>query len=164
MTVGQGDLMATLEAERAIHHTFFRFFRLMDTFGYDEVGSCFTADAEIDYAVMPDTRQVFQGRDVFTAFVLENTKPRIQKVAHVAGQTLIAWEDGRPRLKAYATAWHWFTANADQGDLRPADWAVVGYMEDDYEQVDGEWLVARRVVRPVAGVVATGLPPIPVEA
>jgi hypothetical protein len=161
MTSSSEDLLTALEAERAIYRTFFRFFRLMDTKQYELVGECFAPNAVIDYQVMPDTRQVFEGRDEFVDFVLSNTKQRIQMVAHVVGQHIVEWDSGRPRICAYATAWHWFTAKASDGDLRPADWATVGYVEDEFEQIDGDWLIARRAVAPVAGIVAVGAPPLP---
>ncbi|MEW9553330.1 nuclear transport factor 2 family protein [Nonomuraea sp. NPDC050783] len=153
-------LLATLAAEREIHQTFLRFFRLVDTRQYERLGEeCFTPDALIEYHVPAPQR--FNGRDEFTAFMLDGPRRRQQMVAHVLGQTAIEWDAGRPRVSAYATVWHWYRANAAQGDLRPADWTTIGLVEDDFEQYDGRWLIARRNVRPVAGLVAAGSPPLP---
>ncbi|MEV4364137.1 nuclear transport factor 2 family protein [Nonomuraea sp. NPDC049625] len=96
--------------------------------------------------------------------MLDGPRRRQQMVAHVLGQIAIEWDTGRPRVSAYATVWHWYQANPAQGDLRPADWTTIGLVEDDFEQYDGRWLIARRKVRPVAGLVATGSPPLPPSA
>jgi hypothetical protein len=149
-------LLATIEAERAIYRTFYR----IDTNQYERVGKeCFTPDALIEYDVMPGPTQRFRGRDEFTAFMSAGPRTRERKVAHVIGQSVIEWYEGRPHLEAYATVWHWAASRTTSGQHRPADWTVVGLVEDDFEQVDGEWLISRRYVSPVAGLVATGRAP-----
>lgn len=154
------SLLETLEAERAIYHTHFRFFRLTDTRRYEQIGrECFTPDAFIEYRIMPGPPQRFHGRDAFTAFMLAGRPHPGSAVAHVGGQSTIEWESGRPRLLAYATVWHWAATHTALGAHRPADWTTIGYIEDDYEQIDGRWLIARRRVSPVAGLVATGVAP-----
>ncbi|MGW4965643.1 hypothetical protein ACWEPL_51205 [Nonomuraea sp. NPDC004186] len=49
-------------------------------------------------------------------------------------------------------------AQASQGDLRPADWTTIGLVEDDFGRFEGRWLIARRKVSPIAGLVAAGSP------
>lgn len=55
-------------------------------------------------------------------------------------------------------------AQASQGDLRPADWTTIGLVEDDFGRFEGRWLIARRKVSPIAGLVAAGSPPLPPAA
>src|SRR5437016_2603528 len=98
----------------------------MDTLQWERVAeACFTADGVIENDATPDgSKMRFDGGDEIRA-ALSGGQEHMQMVAHVAGQTLITWEDGKPHLTAYVTAWHWFAATADQGELRPADWTVV---------------------------------------
>jgi hypothetical protein len=155
------SLLETLAAERAIYETYLRFFRLVDTGQFARVGDeCFTRDALIEYSIMPGPVQRFEGRDAFTDFLSAGTADPGQMVAHVAGQHLIEWDGDRPFLTGYATIWHWFRSSAWLGETRPADWTTVGLVEDEYECVDGRWLISRRTVSRVAGMVAVGLPPL----
>jgi hypothetical protein len=157
LTITGQDLVAKVEAERAIHRTFFRFFRLMDTLEWERAGAeTFTAGAVLDNRALPEGSTLWlEGRDAICG-ALAAGRSGMQMVAHVAGQILIEWDGGRPRLTAYVTAWHWFADNASEGDLRPADWVVVSLVEDEFELADGEWLVSHRTVSPVAGIVAAG--------
>ena len=155
------DLLATIKAEREIHRTFYTFFRLVDTGRYRRLVECFTKDALIEYDVLPGPTQRFHGRDDFAAFMSAGRAGRHEPtVAHVVGQTLIEWTDGRPHLQAYVTVWHWSATRTADGRHRPADWTVVGLVEDDFEQEDGRWLISRRHVEPVAGLVAAGRGPV----
>ncbi|WP_462186709.1 MULTISPECIES: nuclear transport factor 2 family protein [unclassified Frankia] len=151
--------LARLDAEREILRTFTRFFRLLGTRQYERVAAeCLTPDAELDHH-LPGPRRL-RGRDEITRYLLTEFAARTEMVAHVPGLTVVDWDDnGEPRLSAYTTDWHWFTANARLGELRPADWTAVGLVEDAYRQEGGRWLIARRRVTPVAGLVATGSPP-----
>lgn len=150
--------LARLEAESAINRTFFRFFELVDSRRYTEIAAeCLTPDAQIEYHVPAPHR--FDGSAEFTRYMIDTVAPRSQRVAHVVGQTVVEWHGDRPRLKARATVWHWYQAHAGGGDLRPADWTTIGQVEDDFAEVDGRWLIARRLVTPVAGLVAAGAPP-----
>ncbi|MBA2945605.1 nuclear transport factor 2 family protein [Streptomyces himalayensis] len=160
MASSNDDLLATIAAEREIYRTFYKFFRLVDTNQYEQLVECFTKDALIAYDVMPGPTQRFHGRDEFTAFMSAGRPGKRERtVAHVLGQTLIEWTDGRPHLQAYATVWHWSATRTVAGRHRPADWTVVGLVEDDFEQEDGRWLISRRYVAPVAGLVAAGNAP-----
>ncbi|MFG2133289.1 nuclear transport factor 2 family protein [Streptomyces sp. NPDC048751] len=161
MTSPNDDLLAAIKAEREIYRTLYKFFRLVDTGRYEQLVECFTKDALIEYAVMPGPTQRFDGRDEFTAFMSAGRGVRYEPtVAHVVGQTLIEWTEGRPHLQAYATVWHWSATRTADGRHRPADWTVVGLVEDDFEQEDGRWLISRRHVEPVAGLVAAGRRPV----
>ncbi|TMR33396.1 nuclear transport factor 2 family protein [Nonomuraea zeae] len=163
MSSSNETLLATIEAEREIYRTFLRFFRLVDTRQFERLGEeCFTPDAVIEYHLPAPHR--FNGRAEFTAYMLDGPRRRQQMVAHVLGQIAIEWEAGRPSVSAYATVWHWYQANASQGDLRPADWTTIGLVEDDFEQFEGRWLIARRTVSPITGLVAAGSPPLPTAA
>ncbi|MEU0949693.1 nuclear transport factor 2 family protein [Streptomyces canus] len=127
----------------------------------DEDHECFTKDAPIEYDMMPGPTQRFRGRDDFTAFMSAGRTGRHEPtVAHVVGQTLIEWTDGRLHLRAYVTVWHWSPTRTADGRHRPADWTVVGLVEDDFEQEDGRWLISRRHLEPVAGLVAAGRGPV----
>jgi hypothetical protein len=156
-----GYRIARLEAERDIQHTFVRFFRLVDTRQYERIAAeCLTPDAELDYHVPALHR--LRGREEFTRHMLAAVAPRSQMVAHVPGLAVIDWDTaGRPHLSAYTTVWHWYTANAHRGELRPADWTTIGLVEDDYRNHDGHWLIAHRRVTAVAGLIAAGSPPPP---
>ena len=159
VTSPSADLLATIEAERAVYKTFYRFFRLADRNEHERIGSCFTKNALIEYDIMPGPTQRFRGRDQFTAFMTLGPRSTERTVAHVIGQTTIDWVDGRPHLEAYATVWHWAATRTPQGGHRPADWTVVGLVQDEFELEGGEWLISRRYVAPVAGLVATGRAP-----
>jgi hypothetical protein len=153
-------LLATLAAEREITRTFHRFFRLTDLGEFEQLGElCFTADALIEYDVVPGPTQRFHGRDEFVSFMTRGEARHEPRVAHVAGQVMIDWADGVARLEAYATVWHWMATRTPLGRDRPADWTVVGLVRDRFAQVDGRWLIARRHVAPVAGLVAAGSAP-----
>ncbi|MFF2083844.1 nuclear transport factor 2 family protein [Nocardia sp. NPDC058176] len=152
------ERVARLEAEGEINRTFFRFFELVDSRRYELIApECLAPDAQIEYHVPAPHR--FDGRDAFTRYMIDKVAPRSQRVAHVLGHTVVEWHGDRARLKARATVWHWYQRHAELGDLRPADWTTVGHVEDDFALVDGRWLIARRVVTPVAGLVAAGSPP-----
>ncbi|MEU4654920.1 nuclear transport factor 2 family protein [Streptomyces sp. NPDC023723] len=154
------DLLARIEAEREIYRTFYKFFRLVDSNRYQELVDCFTKDALIEYDVMPGPTQRFHGRDEFTAFMSAGLPyKRERTVAHVLGQTLVEWTEHGPHVQAYATVWHWSATRTPDGRHRPADWTVVGLVDDDFEQEDGRWLISRRYVAPVAGLVAAGRAP-----
>ncbi|WP_280221612.1 nuclear transport factor 2 family protein [Nocardia neocaledoniensis] len=157
MTPVQGDLLATIEAERAILRTFHKFFRIADTRQSERFSECFTPDALIEYRIMPGPPVLFHGRDEFTAHMSRVPELRRSLVAHVIGQTTIEWHGDTPLLTAYATVWHWFSST-DVG--RPADWVVIGLVRDEFEQYEGEWLISHRDVRHVAGRVAAGREPI----
>jgi len=154
------DLLAKIAAEREIHKTFHRFFRLTDLGEFEQVGVvCFTRDALIEYDVMPGPTQRFHGRDEFVAFMTAGARQREPRVAHVVGQTTIDWIDGVPHLEAYVTVWHWVATRTSDGRHRPADWTVVGLVQDRFAREDGRWLISRRYVAPVAGLVAAGRAP-----
>ncbi|MEV6925140.1 nuclear transport factor 2 family protein [Dactylosporangium sp. NPDC051485] len=160
MTAPAEHMLAILEAEREIYRTFVHFFHLVDTRQYERVAEeCFTPHAEIEYHV-PNLHR-FSGRDAFTGYLLAHVESRSQMVAHVIGQRVIHWNNGQPHLEAYATVWHWHTAHAMKGVLRPADWTTIGHVADDFERVNGQWLIARRIVTPVGGLVAAGRTPAP---
>ncbi|WP_261568743.1 nuclear transport factor 2 family protein [Frankia gtarii] len=151
--------LARLEAERDIQHTFARSFRLVDTREYERIAAeCLTPDADLEYHI--PARHRLRGRDEFTRHMLTEVAPRSQMVAHVPGLAVVDWDSsGQPHLSAYTTAWHWYTAQAHRGELRPADWTTIGLVEDTYRRHDGRWLITRRRVTPVAGLVAAGSPP-----
>ncbi|WP_181698122.1 nuclear transport factor 2 family protein [Nocardia sp. GTS18] len=156
MTGSRDPLLVTIEAERAIFKTFYKFFRIADTQESERFSECFTPDALIEYRIMPGPPVLFHGRDSFTDYMSRVPKSQRAPVAHVIGQATIEWTDDRPLLTAYATVWHWFS-NPDAG--RPADWTVIGLVRDEFEQHEGEWLIAHRDVRHVAGKVAAGRTP-----
>ncbi|MCX4885143.1 MULTISPECIES: nuclear transport factor 2 family protein [unclassified Streptomyces] len=90
-----------MKAEREIYRTFYTFFRLVDTGRYRQLVECFTKDTLIEYDVMAGPTQRFHGRDDFAAFVSAGRAGRHEPtVAHVVGQTLIEWTDGRPQPSA----------------------------------------------------------------
>lgn len=153
--------IARLEAEREILRTFALFYRLLDTRQYERVAAdCLTPDAEVEYHLPVERR--LRGRDEFTRYLLTEVAPRSEMAARVPGLAVVEWDDGgaEPRLAAYTTEWHWYTARAHHGDLRPADWTGIGLVEDTYRHQGDRWLIARRRVTPVAGLVAAGaLPP-----
>lgn len=159
MEVGGLSILEILEAEREIYRTHFRFFELADRQEYALLGEeCFAPDARIEYTIMPGPPQRFAGRDAFTGFMLAGG-PSESAVAHVAGQSSITWDDGRPHLSGYATVWHWARTRTPSGQHRPADWTTIGRIEDDYARIGGRWLITRRLVSPAAGLVATGTAP-----
>ncbi|MEA3528006.1 nuclear transport factor 2 family protein [Nocardia implantans] len=160
MTGSPEDLLATIEAERAIYRTFYHFFRLADTGESERFVECFTPDALIEYRIMPGPVQRFHGRDEFTAYMSRVPKSQRAMVAHVAGQATIEWTEEGPLLTAYATVWHWSTTRESADPNRPADWTTIGLVQDRYQKYDGEWLISHRDVRPVAGRVAAGRGPV----
>jgi SnoaL-like domain len=151
------SLLATLEAERSMHETFVRFFHLVDTRQWHRVASeCFTPEGVLVYDALPaGTSQSLEGRAGIDAFYGQNAG-YFAGTAHVAGQWLVDWSGDRPRLTASVTAWHWFAAPPGAADARPADWTVVAVIDDDYDLVDGTWLISHRRVTPQGGPVAVG--------
>ncbi|MGY0499925.1 nuclear transport factor 2 family protein [Nocardia sp. FBN12] len=156
MTGSLDTLLATIEAERAIFKTFYKFFRIADTQESERFSECFTPDALIEYRIMPGPPVLFHGRESFTNHMSRVPKSQRALVAHVIGQATIEWTGDRPLLTAYATVWHWFSTT-DVG--KPADWTVIGLVEDEFERHEGEWLISHREVRHVAGSVAAGRGP-----
>ncbi|MCK9895453.1 nuclear transport factor 2 family protein [Frankia sp. AgB32] len=154
-----GARVARLEAERDIIRTFTRFFWLIDNRAYDSIATqCLTPDADLEFDLPAPHR--LRGHDEFTGYLRTRVAPESEMVAHVPGLATVEWADsGQATLTAYTTAWHWFTARAQLGALRPADWTAVGLVDDVYQRHDGRWLIARRRVTPAAGLVAAGSPP-----
>jgi hypothetical protein len=73
---------------------------------------CFTADADIEYRIMPGPPQRFAGRDHFVAFMLAGLaagRPPADArlagpaVAHTSAPPDIEWSSGAPRLTGHAT-------------------------------------------------------------
>lgn len=156
-----------LEAERAILRTHHRFFHLADARDYEQLGRrCFTADAFIEYRIMPGPPQRFIGRDAFVDFMVAGRPPAHPSyrlagpaVAHTSAPPDIDWSRGRPRLTGHATVWHWAATRTVAGRARPADWTTIGLVEDAYREDGGQWLIAHRLITPAAGLVATGSAP-----
>ena len=154
------SFFATVLAERACWDTYLDYFTVLDTRQpCVQAVECFTPEARIEYH-MKGAPLVFQGRAEYLGF-LEQATAAQQMTAHVVGQHRFRWSDGRPRLLSHVTSWQWFVVNADRGDLRPAEFTTIGYCEDDFEYIQGRWLIARRIVKPAAGLVAVGAPPPP---
>ncbi|MGW6730387.1 nuclear transport factor 2 family protein [Nocardia sp. NPDC055029] len=160
MTALPDNLLATIEAERAIFRTFYKFFRIADTQESERFSECFTPDALIEYRIMPGPPVLFHGRDEFTDHMSRVPKSQRSLVAHVIGQATIEWNGDKPLLTAYATVWHWFLSTPATDVGRPADWVVIGLAQDEFEHYEGEWLISHRDVRHVAGRVAAGHGPI----
>lgn len=163
-TPGLGNLSSpdaffeTMKVERQCWETYLAYFEILDQRkSCDLAGACFTDDAEIAYH-MKGPPLIFHTRSDYVAF-LEVATAAQEMTAHVVGQARFEWSSGKPRLISYITSWQWFSINAARGDLRPAEFVTIGYSEDDFECVDGKWLISRRHVRPAAGLVAVGAPP-----
>lgn len=155
------DILRQMIAERAMHDSFCRMFRLVDGRDYERVGpECFVEEALIEYDLTPDKRpdsvMRFEGRDALTRYLIEVTQHQMQHHAHVIGQVVYDWSGPRPALSAHVLALHWFRAAAAKGDGRPADWIALGTVTDHFEERDGRWLIARRLVRPAGGPVVAG--------
>src|SRR4051812_13790546 len=110
MTTAQAQsLLETLAVEREVHATYLRFFRLVDSGELDRAAAeCFTADAVVEYSILPGPSQHFDDPAAFVGFIGGMPDDDRQMVAHVAGQHLIEWEGEQPKLTGYATVWHWF--------------------------------------------------------
>lgn len=152
-------LLEILAAEREIVLNHARFFEIADTGEAEQFVECFTPDATIEYTIMPGPPQRFRGVASFVSAMTGGARRRGGAVAHVAGQTVVRWDGDEPHLSGYATVWHWAAVEDGDGHPRPADWTTVGRIEDDYAYCDGRWLIARRHVSRVAGLVAAGVAP-----
>jgi hypothetical protein len=149
------QFIATWNAERGAYNTFCEYLTAVDDqMQYERAGACFTENAEVTYD-MKDQPMVFHGRREFIGY-LQGVKQVLAASAHVVGQHRFSWHQGRPRIVAYVTAWHWFHENSHLGENRPADFTTVGYAEDEFTQVAGIWLISRRLVKPASGLVAFG--------
>jgi len=159
--VALGDLsnaesfFRTVKAERECLVTYLRYFEIVDRrLPCEQAAECFTKDTNIEYH-MKGAPMKFRGRSEYAVFMRKAVAAQ-EMSAHFVGQTRFVWTSGAPRLFSYVTSWQWFIANADDGDLRPADFATIGYSEDDFECVEGQWLISNRVVKPVAGLTVVG--------
>ncbi|MDL9945623.1 nuclear transport factor 2 family protein [Gordonia sp. ABSL11-1] len=150
------SLLDLLAAEREINANHVRFFEIADAFEHHRFVECFTPDAFIEYTIMPGPPQRFHSAHEFAAFMSAGGQRGQQAVAHVAGQHVVRWHDDRPHLSGYATVWHWTATHDHAGRHRPADWTTIGRIEDDYQNLDGRWLISRRSVSRAAGLIATG--------
>jgi hypothetical protein len=152
------SMAAMLEAEREIYRTFCNYLLLVDCHQQYERAchECFAPHAEIIYRMASGPPTIFNGPQQFLAYLESHARSGTQMSAHVMGQSVITWSDGKPRLSAYITAWHWLAINKATGDSRPADWTTIGFAEDDFEYIAGRWLISRRSVKPAAGLVAMG--------
>jgi hypothetical protein len=151
--------LASAMAEPLIHRTFVNYLSFVDTGqDYRSAVKSFSKHAVIEYQMNGERPMKFQGRDEFLAYLegQANTDLKFEGCAHALGQYEIRWLDKKPRLSAYVTAWHWFERNRHLGTHRPADWTTIGFVTDDFDFVEGQWLIARRTLRPAAGLVATG--------
>lgn len=148
----------TLLAERGAYATFCEYLRAVDDhMQCARAGACFTQDAEITYQ-MKEQPMLFHGREAFIGY-LEGAKLVHEMSVHVVGQHRFSWIEGRPRISAYISAWHWFLDRAHLGSDRAADFMTIGYAEDEFTFIDGKWLISRRLVRPAAGLVGIGAMP-----
>jgi SnoaL-like domain len=153
-----GALVETMSAEREIYETYLNYFLCLDTkMPCERAGECFTENTEITYH-MKGQPMTFHGRSNYVAFLKTATAAQ-EMTAHVVGQRLIRWSHGKPRLLTYVTVWQWFVSKKSLGKDRPADFVTIGHSEDDFECAHGKWLISRRVVKPVAGLVAAGALP-----
>lgn len=151
-------LSKTLTAERQMYATYLDYFFFIDQkLPCEKAVECFTEDTEITYH-MKGSPLSFKSRSDYLSFLKVATGAQ-QMTAHVVGQNLFRWSGGKPRLLTYVTVWQWFLDKAHLGENRPADFVTIGYSEDDFACVNGKWLIARRLVKPVAGLVATGALP-----
>lgn len=151
-------LFETIVVERKCWEVYLRYFQALDFQKSNELAaSCFTEDTEITYA-MGNQSQQFNGRAAYLRF-LEEASARYEMISHFVGQHIFKWDDATPRLLSHVTSWQWFTNNKDAGEMRPADFVAIGYAEDVFEKVGNHWLIAKRVVRPAAGVCAIGARP-----
>jgi hypothetical protein len=148
-------LFETLRAEREMYKTYLDYFFFLDRKEPCELaGECFTENAEVTYH-MKGSPLIFRSRSSYVSW-LKDAAAAQEMTAHVAGQHCFEWTGGRPRLITYVTSWQWFVHTKHLGANRAADFVTVGYSEDDFEYVAGKWLIARRIVRPAAGLVAAG--------
>lgn len=151
-------LVRTLAAERACWETYLEYFDVIDKKRPHHLAAeCFTTDARIAYG-MRGAPLVFEGRAAYAEF-LDGAVGHHEMIAHVVGQHRFVWKDGVPRLITYVTSWQWFTQKAELGENRPADFATIGYAEDDFRYEDGRWLIFNRFVTPAAGIAAVGAKP-----
>ena len=151
-------LFETLKAERDCWKTYLDYFDIIDKKQPCELaGQCFTEDTEMAYH-MKGPPLLFRGRSNWVAFLKKATAAQ-EMTAHVVGQSRFEWINGKPRLFSRVTSWQWFVINAHLGAFRPAEFVTIGYSEDDFDYVGGRWLIAHRVARPSAGLVAVGAPP-----
>ncbi|WP_142098001.1 nuclear transport factor 2 family protein [Pseudonocardia cypriaca] len=148
----------TLAAERACWETYLTYFEVLDDKrSHLEACACFTEDATITYGMKGGALE-FTSRAEYADF-LEGAAATQEMVAHVVGQHRFVWDGGTPRLITYVTVWQWFVANAHGGELRPADYVTIGHSVDEFRNVGDAWLIARRTVRPAAGITAIGSRP-----
>ena len=151
------SMSATLAAERAIHKTFCDYLFFIDNRAFEQAAACFTHDTTVTYQMVDGPPIVTRGREKYCASLQGITEGRtIQMTAHVLGQYVMTWEAGKAKVEAYVSSWQWYGINEHLGDLRPADFSTIGHSQDEFEYVDGHWLIASRSVRPVAGLTATG--------
>jgi hypothetical protein len=148
----------TLKAERECWKVYLAYFYATDHTGSaKDAAACFTENTQVRYS-MRGSEQLFNGREEYHVF-LGKSLAAYQMVSHVVGQQDFTWSNGTPRLTTNVISWQWFKTKADAGDLRPADFATIGHAEDEFEFVNGKWLISKRLVRPAAGITAIGIPP-----
>ena len=150
--------LETVRAERACWKTYLEYFDILDRREPPHFAAeCFTENARIAYD-MKGSPLVFCSRAEYADFLIEATAAH-EMTAHVVGQHLFVWSDGKPRLFSYVTSWQWFVANSSAGTNRPADFVTIGRAQDDFEFIEGKWLISSRIVAPVAGLTAIGVAP-----
>lgn len=144
-----------LQAERGMYDTYLDYFACIDKkMPCESAAECFTEDTDITYHMKGQPLR-FRGRASYVSFLKGATAAQ-EMTAHVVGQNRFQWIAGRPRLLTYVTVWQWFVNKAHLGRDRPADLVTIGSSEDDFAWVGNRWLISRRVVQPVAGLVAAG--------
>jgi hypothetical protein len=152
------NFLATVQAESACWKTYLEYFDILDRRQPAQLAAdCFTEAAHIAYD-MKGAPLTFNTRSEYASFLVEATAAH-EMTAHVVGQHLFVWTEGKPRLYSYVTSWQWFAANSAAGSNRPADFVTIGRAQDDFELVSGKWLISNRVVAPVAGLTAIGVAP-----
>ena len=157
----RGTSLKSEIAERAIYQTFCDYLTFVDNGqDYPRAVRSFSEDASIEYHMNGGAPLTFNGRENFLSYLEgQPSNLHFESCVHVVGQVAIQWTDRTPKLSAYVTAWHWFSQNKHLGKARPADWPTIGFVEDEFQFRDRRWLISRRVLRPAAGLVATGSPP-----
>lgn len=158
------DSPGRLVAERAIWETFYAYFWLIDSGQWQRVArECFAPDAVVRFGGPAGEDRTLGGRNDIDGYYRDiyGSVGRLEQMAHVAGQTHIAWPvDGPPTLRALVTGWRWGRTTGrpiapvpdrrvrpgPPGQARPADHAVVVMAVDEYVQYGGAWLISSRRV------------------
>jgi hypothetical protein len=122
-----------LEDVEAIKRLKYRYWRCLDLKGWDEMATCFTADATVDYG---DGRYRFAGVEAILGFLRESLGPGTGALGYHHGHHPEIELTGDTTARGV-----WALDNYLFNAARKRGVRIAAYYHDEYVKVAGEWKI-----------------------